>query len=328
MRSAPVIIVQLIHIEGPLKGAIQEFNEEEIFIGRNPTCHVQFPKDQTTISRMHARIVREGNRFKMVNQCPNGTFINGKRVEEAYLKNGDVLTISEGGPKVSFLTEMKEAGDILSTPQPTTQPDPPVRQTPIEPPPQQKPADIPVQQKPIAPQKPEVPPVQQKPLEPQKQAAAQEISIQKIKVPLIIQHGPTLRSYNQLPITIGKASECDFILDIPAILDHHAQFFFHENKYWVKDLTGQQAVSINGQAIKMQAPLNPEDRLKLSTSGPSFKFLGGGRLAEIEEQIQEEPGRNTQADKPDKYKGAFSAKNQADKVLKGAKSMFGKILKH
>ncbi|MBW1902444.1 MAG: FHA domain-containing protein, partial [Deltaproteobacteria bacterium] len=86
MKSAPIIIVQLVHIEGPMKGEIQEFSESEISIGRHPSCQVQFPKDLTTISRKHAMIVREGNRFKMISQGPNGTFVNGKRLEEVYLK--------------------------------------------------------------------------------------------------------------------------------------------------------------------------------------------------------------------------------------------------
>ena len=54
------------------------------------------------MSRKHAEIIREGNRFKLVDLSANGTFVNGKRVKEVYLKDGDVLTFAEGGPKVSF----------------------------------------------------------------------------------------------------------------------------------------------------------------------------------------------------------------------------------
>ena len=57
-----------------------------------------------TLSRRHARIIREGNRFKIVDQSTNGTLVNGQLVPEAYLKDGDVITFSEGGPKISFLT--------------------------------------------------------------------------------------------------------------------------------------------------------------------------------------------------------------------------------
>jgi pSer/pThr/pTyr-binding forkhead associated (FHA) protein len=109
MQSVPVIVVQIVHILGPLKGQIQEFSEPEIQIGRKSTCHIQFPKDYNIISRDHARIVRDGNRFKVIDQSANGTYLNGKAVGEAYLKNGDVLMFAEGGPKVSFLTIMLDA---------------------------------------------------------------------------------------------------------------------------------------------------------------------------------------------------------------------------
>ena len=61
MTDKPAIVVQLVHIEGPLKGEIQEFLEPEISIGRHPSCQVQFPKDLTIISRKHGQIIREGN---------------------------------------------------------------------------------------------------------------------------------------------------------------------------------------------------------------------------------------------------------------------------
>jgi hypothetical protein len=50
----------------------------------------------------------------------------------------------------------------------------------------------------------------------------------------------------------------------------------------VKDLTGKQLVRLNGRPVAVQAPLAVNDRLSLSPSGPVFRFLGAGRLAEIE----------------------------------------------
>jgi len=252
-----------------LKGEIQEFSNPEISIGRHPSCHIQFPKDVKIVSRKHAQIIREGNRFKLINHSQNGTFLNGKRIPEAYLKDGDVLIFAQGGPKVSFLTKI-EAGqtdiDIV---------------TPVTPVPPQMPPEMP----PAVPsaEPPPVPPIQPKP------QPAPEISIQKIQVPLIIQYGPTLRSFNELPVTIGKGPGCDFILDHPSVFDQHAQLFFSQNRYWVKDLTGRQSVSINDQPINIKSPLNPNNQLALSPQGPRFRFLEGGRLAEIEETVSESP---------------------------------------
>jgi pSer/pThr/pTyr-binding forkhead associated (FHA) protein len=262
MTTIPTIVVQLVHIDGPLKGEIQEFLDQEISIGRLPACQVQFPKDFTMISRNHARIVREGNRFKLVDQSANGTFVNGKRVTEAYLKSGDVLILAEGGPKVSFLTRVEE-GRVQ--PQPVVAPDTPAEPQ-ITPTPQ--------------------PPSQQ--AQPASEAPVQ-LSIQKVQAPLVVQYGPTLRSFKELPVTIGKNPSCDLSLEHPQILDKHAQFFFDQGQYWVKDLTGRNLILIDGQPVNLQGLLNPNSTVSLSPQGPTFRFLGGGRLAEFEEGETQEP---------------------------------------
>ncbi|TRZ98075.1 MAG: FHA domain-containing protein, partial [Deltaproteobacteria bacterium] len=94
MKRPPIIVVQLIHLSGPLKGQIQEFAEGSILVGRHPSCHVRFPADVTVLSRKHAEIVREGNQFRLVDKSTNGTFVNGKRITETFLKSGDVLDFS------------------------------------------------------------------------------------------------------------------------------------------------------------------------------------------------------------------------------------------
>ena len=257
MKSRPHIIVQLVHIEGPLKGEIQEFSESEISIGRHSSCHLRFPKDATLISRKHARIVREGNRFKLIDHSSNGTFVNGKRVKETYLKDGDVLAIAERGAKVSFLTKIVDSMHDMKGPPPSTGP---WKETPMPP-------DL---EEPVLQAHPEI-------------SVKEEILVQNVQVPLIIQFGPTLRSFKELPVTIGKNPSCDFTLDHPNILDRHAQIFFNQDQYWVKDLTGQNLVSIKGVPVRFEAPLSPDSVLSLSPQGPEFRFLGGGRLAEIEE---------------------------------------------
>ena len=259
-----------------MKGQIQEVAEDSILIGRHPTCHVQFPKDLSIVSRRHAQIVRDGNRFKLIDESTNGTFVNGKQVKETYLKDGDVLMFSEGGPKASFLTRILED-------QPAVHPE-----IPVVPAPPVKPA------KPA--QEPVAPPVQESPRPPvvTPQAAAQpppqapEVSIQKVQKSLIVQYGPTLNSYRELPVTIGSSPGNDLVLTHPAILDRHVQIFFSQNQYWIKDLTGKNFVSINSVPIGLQAPLNANDILALSPQGPRFTFLGQGRLAEIEEPVQEQ----------------------------------------
>lgn len=259
MKSIPKIVVQIVHIQGPLKGEIQEISDPEFLVGRHSSCQVRFPKDMAVLSRYHARIVREGNRFRLTDQSTNGTFLNGQRVTDAFLKNGDVLMFTDGGPKVSFLTKILEgrveAGEPPSRAQetrhvPAAGPAVPTHFPPPEPP------------------------------------THKEMSVQRTQAPLIIQYGPTLHSFKELPVTIGRNPSCEFVLDHPALLDRHAQIFFSLDQYWVKDLTGRQLVRLNGLPVNVQAPLAPDNRLYLSDAGPAFRFLGSGRLAEIEQPIQ------------------------------------------
>ena len=126
-----------------------------------------------------------------------------------------------------------------------------------------------------------------------------EVSIEKVQKPLIVQYGPTLNSYRELPVTIGSAPGNDLVLSHPAIFDSHAQIFFSQNQYWIKDLTGKNLISLNSVPISLQAPLNANDILALSPQGPRFTFLGQGRLAEIEEpakaQAQPAPEKKQEA---------------------------------
>ena len=279
MNAIPHIIVQLIHIEGPLKGEIQELSDAEIVIGRHPDCQVQFPKDVVTLSRRHARIVREGNRFKLVDQSTNGTFVNGKKQPEVYLKDGDVITFSEGGPKISFLTQVSnQPAPVQKAPSPVQPPQP----SPIAPPPVQP---VPSQPAP-PPQQPYAAPAA--PAPPAQPAASAPI-VQTTKVPFAIQYGPALKSFQSLPITLGKGAGSDFIINHPAIREQQVQIFFAQDQYWIKDLTGTSSVSINGMPIAGQAALQPDMQIALSPQGPRFRFLGGGRLAEVEEPVQVMP---------------------------------------
>lgn len=294
MVGKPDIRVSIVHIEGPLKGRIQELSDSEIFIGRNPGSQVLFPADCLTISRDHARIVREGNRFKLVNKSANYTYVNGKPVkenEEAFLKSGDWLMFAEGGPKASFLMKTAEAGqsrDIPAGPGPV-----PEEKTPEKPPPENKIAGKKASESRFSDSGPpkdningrrygQHPPdtplsgPSSSPKPPSEPESAQS-------VPLVIRYGPTLQRFKQLPVTIGTSTECDFPMDHAALSGRHAEIFYRQGQYWIKDLTLTQSVFLDGRTIGSEAPLAPESRLDLTHQGPAFLFLGEGRLDEIME---------------------------------------------
>jgi pSer/pThr/pTyr-binding forkhead associated (FHA) protein len=259
MKTAPVIIVQLIHIAGPLKGQIVELTDSAIKIGRHPSCQLKYPADLAIISRQHAEITREGNRFKLTDHSSNGTIVNGNRIAEVFLKDGDVITVSEGGPKVSFLTRV---------------------------------ADTPPHPQEIAPTTPNPPPPKKQEIQPPQSAQAipQPTPPQKSKAPLIIQYGPTLRSFDELPLKIGKHPSNGFLLDHANILDLHAEIYFADEQYYIRDLTGGQMITTNGIPVEQGAILHTNDILAFSQSGPFFRFLGNGRLSE-EVKDQEEGGQ-------------------------------------
>lgn len=265
MKTAPVIIVQLIHIEGPFKGQIVELSASEIKIGRHPSCQLRYPADLAIISRQHAVITREGNRFKLTDQSSNGTIVNGKKITEIFLKDGDVITVSEGGPKVSFLTQMTDV------------PLPPQEATPAPP----------------APKKQEIPPPQPTPV------IREPAPPQKSKTPLIIQYGPTLRSFDELPLKIGKHPSNDFFLDHANILDLHAEIYFADEQYYIRDLTGRQMITINGIPAEQGSILQKDDVLSFSQAGPFFRFLGNGRLSEeVRDQENLETAEPESANQP------------------------------
>jgi len=300
MKRPPTIIVQLVHIQGPLKGQIQEFSDPEILIGRRPSCQLRFPVDLTIVSREHATIIREGNRFRVVDKSANGTFVNGKRIKEAYLKDGDVMSFAEGGPKVSFLTQMREAP--LAPPEPEQAPPPrPEPRLASEPEPRSTAEhDLP------APPRPQP-------------SAPKEAMVQATQAPLVIQYGPTLKSFKEVPVSIGRSLRSGFVLDHPQVFDEHLLIFFHNNQYWVKDLTGRDLVQVNRRPLSVQGPLAAQDEVALTPKGPVFRFLGAGRFAEVEEATPEEP--------PQAASAATEKRAPEEKADKGARSLFKKFLR-
>ncbi len=295
--NTPDMKVQLIHLDGPFKGDIQDFFEPVISIGRHPDCQLVFPQECTAISRKHAEIRREGNRFKFVDHSSNGTLINGKPQKEVFLKDGDVLIIGgEGGPKVSFLSSKLAPGEEAALPDPAPAVEDKSDTAANIPSPEPKPA---VQAAEVKQERPRIPtpvtPPVLKPPKPaskppqQEQRQEQSGDIPAVSKNLIIQYGATLTSFKQLPITIGSGSACDCTLQHPALLDQHAQIFFRDNQYQVKDLTGRGLITINQRPVQSEAALPPDATLALTAQGPTFQFLGDGRLAELEAPVKPQP---------------------------------------
>lgn len=332
MKTAPVIVVNLIHIEGPLKGEEQKFSgQDEISIGRLPICHVKFPPDLTCVSREHARIVREGNRFKLIDKSTNSTFINGQEIRETiidgekirvgYLKDGDHLTFAQDGPKIAFLTEITDQADSPQIRQPViADAKPEIVPPKSEPGPQAGNNQTPAQAEDI--KTPAHPP---EPVKQEQIITEENIRIEPVDVPFVMVEGANLHQYKSLPITLGTNPGCDLFMSHSAILDRHAQIFFYKDKYWIKDLTGQNQISIDENPIKIHAPLNPDSHLSLSPQGPKFEIMAGGRLREIDEPAPEASA--SEDEEPNQEADDRNADTGTEKKEGVGKKLFGFLKK-
>ena len=103
--------VELSVIMGPHAGQRFEFREADRFlVGRGPDANFRLPKQDQYFSRSHFLIEINPPLCKLTDlNSANGTFLNGKRVEQAILRNGDRI---EGGETVF---EIRIFGDPEAT---------------------------------------------------------------------------------------------------------------------------------------------------------------------------------------------------------------------
>ena len=90
--------VNLRVIAGPYKGRVFTFTQHDSFlIGRNPEAHLCLPEDRF-FSRNHCLLeINPPHSFLRDLGSTNGTFVNGQRVREVFLNNGDRI---QGGETV------------------------------------------------------------------------------------------------------------------------------------------------------------------------------------------------------------------------------------
>ncbi|HEY8227250.1 MAG TPA: protein kinase [Pyrinomonadaceae bacterium] len=90
--------VNLRVIAGPYKGRIFTFTQHDTFlIGRNPEAHLCLPQDRF-FSRNHCLLeINPPHSFLRDLDSTNGTFVNGQRVKQVFLNNGDQI---QGGETI------------------------------------------------------------------------------------------------------------------------------------------------------------------------------------------------------------------------------------
>jgi diguanylate cyclase (GGDEF)-like protein len=84
----------LIVLSGPRLGTRSVLAEAAVDIGRGSACHLILDAD--SVSRRHARIEWTGHQHRLVDLAStNGTYLNGTRVKDSLLKDGDRIGIGK-----------------------------------------------------------------------------------------------------------------------------------------------------------------------------------------------------------------------------------------
>jgi len=66
--------------------------QDLVRIGKLPSCEIELADN--TVSRQHCKLVREGQGYRLVDlRSTNGSFVNGRRIEEKVLEEGDQITV-------------------------------------------------------------------------------------------------------------------------------------------------------------------------------------------------------------------------------------------
>lgn len=105
MPSLPVLTARasLSIVRGENEGAQFVLEKKTTFIGRDEDCDIVIP--EAVVSRHHAKIVRVGSKYYLYDlKSTNGTLVNGRRIDQHLLQNGDEIQVG-----VSVLLFEREA---------------------------------------------------------------------------------------------------------------------------------------------------------------------------------------------------------------------------
>ncbi|MCI0336220.1 MAG: FHA domain-containing protein, partial [Acidobacteria bacterium] len=101
-----------LHLSGNGEVSIFQLETPRFTIGRGPENTLCVP--ESVVSRSHAELIRIGNDFLLRDLgSTNGSFVNGARVSEQMLNDGDLLRFGNNGPEATFKLIEKETGEII-----------------------------------------------------------------------------------------------------------------------------------------------------------------------------------------------------------------------
>jgi len=126
---------RLLIYTGKLKGkALALPPEGKIILGRSVQAHITIPDGN--LSRAHCAVSAAGKGYKLEDlKSTNGTFVNGKQIEQALLRDGDRIVIGE--TEMEFRTQKRfDDSETKMDLVPVGQPEPAQAHRPAAPAPQ------------------------------------------------------------------------------------------------------------------------------------------------------------------------------------------------
>lgn len=107
----------LVFLSGSRQGTAFELREGEVPVGRASDCVLRFDETDTVVSSRHATLVWRGGRLLVRDTASrNGTFVDGRRVTEAELRPGQVVTFGTNGPSLRVRAEPAPAAPAAPAP--------------------------------------------------------------------------------------------------------------------------------------------------------------------------------------------------------------------
>ena len=87
----------LIQMNGPNPGRRYVISDDHTLIGRSATCDIEVNQEASTVSNRHAEILRREPDTLIVRDLgsTNGTFVNGRAVQEHELTNNDLVHVGD-----------------------------------------------------------------------------------------------------------------------------------------------------------------------------------------------------------------------------------------
>jgi hypothetical protein len=87
-------------VQGDQVGPARDFDRDVVRVGRDPANDVVLT-DAAGVSRHHAELRYAGGEWRVVDlQSSNGTYVGGRRVTEARLRDGDEVQFAPQGPRL------------------------------------------------------------------------------------------------------------------------------------------------------------------------------------------------------------------------------------